>query len=115
MEGYLSYINNIVASVEGDLLQPVFGIALEQRLDEYEIESLSGYRGLGPVRIGNDAFSQILHDGYGSGIIASSQSFFHSRLKHPGDGTLFKRLGRLGEQTKRNSDVEGRSVVVGVE
>src|SRR3546814_6736375 len=51
MEGYLSYINNIVASVEGDLLQPVFGIALEQRLDEYEIESLSGYRGMGPVRI----------------------------------------------------------------
>src|SRR3546814_8490852 len=85
MEGYLSYINNIVASVEGDLLQPVFGIALEQRLDEYEIGSLTGYRGMGPVRIGNDAFSQIQNDGYGSVIMASAQSFFANRLKHPGD------------------------------
>src|SRR3546814_20361275 len=38
------------------------------------------------------------NDGYGSVIMASAQSFFDSRLKHPGDATLFHRLERLGEQ-----------------
>src|SRR3546814_9733634 len=79
MEGYLSYITNIVsanqqATSDGGHLQPVFGIALESRLDESVCESLSGYRGMGPVRIGNSAYTQIQNDGYGSVILASTQS-----------------------------------------
>src|SRR3546814_1294073 len=55
MEGYLTYISNVVsanldATSEGGHLQPVFGISLESRLDESACESLSGYRGMGPVR-----------------------------------------------------------------
>src|SRR3546814_1648732 len=89
MEGYLSYITNIVsanqqATSDGGHLQPVFGIALESRLDESVCESLSGYRGTGPVRIGNSAYTQIQNDGYGSVILASTQSFFDSRLENPG-------------------------------
>jgi len=34
--------------------------------DEQEVDSLPGYRGLGPVRIGNQAYQQVQHDVYGS-------------------------------------------------
>ncbi|WP_422366360.1 glycoside hydrolase family 15 protein [Pelagibius sp.] len=103
MEGYLSYISNIVASNVGanaadGHLQPVFGISREVRLDEEVCDSLSGYRDMGPVRIGNSAYTQIQNDGYGSVILASTQSFFDRRLDHPGDMGLFERLEALGAQ-----------------
>lgn len=103
MEGYLSYISNIVSSNVGanaddGHLQPVFGISQEARLDETVCESLSGYRGMGPVRIGNHAYTQIQNDGYGSVILASTQSFFDRRLDHPGDVSLFEKLERLGHK-----------------
>ena len=106
MEGYLNYISNIVsanvhATADGGHLQPVFGISQETRLDETICESLSGYRGMGPVRLGNSAYTQIQNDGYGSVILASTQSFFDSRLEHPGDVSFFEKLEALGHQAIR--------------
>ena len=98
MEGYLSYISNIVAATEDGYLQPVFGITMESNLDEREVPSLKGYNGMGPVRVGNDAYTQVQNDGYGSVILACAQSFFDRRLTKLGDKTLLKRLERLGEQ-----------------
>ena len=97
MEGYLSYINNIVATAPSDHLQPVFGISQEHKLDEYEVASLDGYRGMGPVRVGNHAYTQVQNDGYGSVILASAQSFFDMRLRRPGTLDQFRRLENLGE------------------
>ncbi len=101
MEEYLSYITNIVATSEDGYLQPVFGITLEKRLDEIEVNSLAGYRGMGPVRLGNDAYKQVQNDGYGAVVLSSAQAFFDRRLEHPGDITLFRRLERLGEQAAK--------------
>lgn len=98
MEGYLSYINNIVATVGDDLLQPVFGITQDHSLDESEISHLPGYRGMGPVRVGNHAYTQVQNDGYGSVILASAQSFFDERLRRPGSVEHFHRLEALGEK-----------------
>ncbi len=103
MEGFLNYISNIVASNVGanaadGHLQPVFGISQLAELDESVCGSLPGYRNMGPVRIGNSAYTQIQNDGYGSVILASTQSFFDRRLDHPGDISLFEKLERLGEQ-----------------
>lgn len=102
MEDYLDYIANIVATnaeaAANGRLQPVFGISLENRLDESECASLPGYRGMGPVRLGNSAYHQIQNDGYGSVILASTQSFFDERLDHPGDAARFEKLEQLGEQ-----------------
>ena len=101
MEGYLSYISNIVAATEDGYLQPVFGITMENDLDEKEVSSLKGYRGMGPVRVGNGAYTQVQNDGYGSVILACAQSFFDLRLTKLGDETLLRRLERLGEQAVR--------------
>ena len=98
MEGYLNYIMNIAAMSEDGYLQPVFGITLSQQLHESEISSLAGYRGMGPVRVGNDAYRQVQNDGYGSVILSCTQTFFDSRLSQKGDETLFRRLEELGRR-----------------
>ena len=106
MEDYLSYISNIVSSnadatSDNGHLQPVFGISLESRLDETICPSLPGYRNMGPVRLGNGAYTQIQNDGYGSVILASTQSFFDCRLEHQGDVSFFEKLETLGRKAVR--------------
>lgn len=98
MEEYLSYIINIVAQAKDGYLQPVYGITLEQNLAESQIDSLTGYRAMGPVQIGNDAWRQVQNDGYGSVVLALSQSFYDHRLTSMGDNALFENLEKLGEQ-----------------
>ncbi|MES1196361.1 MAG: glycoside hydrolase family 15 protein, partial [Steroidobacter sp.] len=83
MEGYLRYISNVFATSRGASLQPVYGISGETELAENIVESLAGYRGMGPVRIGNQAYEQMQHDMYGAVILATTQSFFDERLSTP--------------------------------
>ena len=102
MEDYLRYLNNIISGNEaesaGGHLQPVFGIGLERRLTERIVTSLAGYRGMGPVRAGNQAFEHIQHDVYGNAVLAASQAFFDTRLlARPGPVEL-ERLERVGER-----------------
>ena len=59
---------------------------------------LPGYRGMGPVRVGNDAWRQVQHDVYGSAILAATHVFFDERLTHRGDVALFERLEPLGRR-----------------
>jgi GH15 family glucan-1,4-alpha-glucosidase len=98
MEHYLRYIANIVGSSLDGHLQPVYGIALERRLEETEIATLAGYRGMGPVRIGNQAYTHLQHDVYGNVVLAAAQSFFDRRLLRPGTPQDFERLEQVGEQ-----------------
>ncbi|MGR9045238.1 MAG: glycoside hydrolase family 15 protein [Gammaproteobacteria bacterium] len=104
MENYLSFIINIAASASSSHLQPVYGVALEERLVEREIGTLTGYRGDGPVRAGNQAYDQIQNDIYGSIILAATQIFFDRRLVHPGNHDLFERLELIGKQCIRLYD-----------
>ena len=96
MEEYVRYIFNIAA--QGAELGPVYGITYERELHERTADDLAGYRGMGPVRVGNDAWRQRQNDAYGSVILASSQLFFDRRLAHPGDAQMFSRLEPLGER-----------------
>ena len=104
MERYLGYILNIVADVGDETLKPMYGITGRPVPDEHVAEALPGYRGMGPVRIGNDAYRQVQHDVYGSAILAAPHVFFDHRLVRREDDSLFPRLERLGEQAAKLFD-----------
>jgi GH15 family glucan-1,4-alpha-glucosidase len=101
MERYLGYIINIAAQSDGPQsghLQPVYRINGRPGIDEREIDSLPGYRGMGPVRVGNQAFHQVQNDVYGSAVLAATHAFFDLRLSAIGNKALFEQLEVLGEQ-----------------
>jgi GH15 family glucan-1,4-alpha-glucosidase len=98
MERYLGYIVNLAAGVADRALQPVYRINGDAALVEEIVPSLPGYRGMGPVRNGNDAFRQVQHDVYGSAILAAAHVFFDERLARRGDAMLFARLEVLGRR-----------------
>ena len=98
MEAYLHYIDNIVVRTQGGELQPLYGIAGEAQVEEHFAPALPGYRGMGPVRVGNQAYLQKQHDVYGAVILAAAQSFFDQRLAAPGNEESFRRLERFGER-----------------
>ncbi len=96
MEDFLGYITTVMAREANGSLKPVYGILPAQSLDESDVASLKGYRGMGPVRLGNQAYAQIQNDSYGSVILAAAQMFFDRRLPRQGDAALFERLEKLG-------------------
>jgi GH15 family glucan-1,4-alpha-glucosidase len=98
MENFMRFIVNIVACADNGRLQPVYRINGDTAIEEHIVESLQGYCGMGPVRIGNLAFRQEQHDVYGSAILAATHIFFDKRLSRSGDETLFHHLEILGEK-----------------
>ncbi len=95
MEEYVRYIFNL--AVKGDEMAPVYGIHFQNQLPEREETALAGYRGMGPVRIGNAAWQQQQHDIYGSVVLAATQLFCDRRLARTAGETEFRRLERCGE------------------
>jgi GH15 family glucan-1,4-alpha-glucosidase len=99
MEDYLRYLINVMhtATANGHL-QPVYGIGLESELVERTVDTLPGYRGIGPVRVGNEAWEHIQNDAYGHAVLAATQAFFDRRLLRPASRDDFARLEWVGEQ-----------------
>jgi GH15 family glucan-1,4-alpha-glucosidase len=98
LERYLRYIENIIIDSDPASLQPVYGLSGESRLTERVAAHLAGFDGMGPVRVGNQAWEQVQHDVYGAAILGVSHAFFDHRLETLGDRALLQRLEPLGEQ-----------------
>jgi GH15 family glucan-1,4-alpha-glucosidase len=104
MERYLHYIVNIASGAPEGRLQPVYAVSGRAELAESVIASLPGFRGMGPVRIGNAAYRQVQNDVYGSAVLSATLMFFDERLDRPGGAGLFHRLETLGEWAVRVYD-----------
>jgi len=101
MENYFRYLMDIVADADDGHLQPVFGIGRERQLTENILENFAGYRGMGPVRFGNQAFEHYQHDVYGNVILGAAQIFFDRRIEMKPNMTHFRLLEHAGEQAFR--------------
>jgi GH15 family glucan-1,4-alpha-glucosidase len=98
MERFLDFIINTAAGANGADLQPVYSVTGKAGIVEREAPSLPGYRGMGPVRIGNQAYTQNQHDVYGAAVLAAAHVFFDARLALRSDQALFRQLEQLGDR-----------------
>src|SRR5947207_14821526 len=95
MEEFISFTLGLAANPD-EVLKPVYSVVPIDPMEERVAPNLKGYRGDGPVRIGNAAAEQAQHDTYGSIILAAMPMFFDRRLPRPGDESLFRLLESLG-------------------
>ncbi|MGZ5846634.1 MAG: glycoside hydrolase family 15 protein [Ramlibacter sp.] len=101
MEEYLRWLNNVVVRSRGGHIQPLYGVGQEEQLPEAILEHLPGYRGMGPVRVGNQAAEHFQHDVYGNIILGAAQAFHDHRLLKRAGRTEFASLEAVGEQAFR--------------
>lgn len=104
LESYLEYLRNIVDNAAGGHIQPLYGVGGEQILTEREATGLNGYRGMGPVRVGNQAYDQIQHDAYGQIVLSNAQAFFDHRLFRMAGVSDFEALEPIGERAWERYD-----------
>lgn len=104
MEDYLRWLTNVVAQADGGHVQPLYGIGLEKELTERIVPHWSGYRGMGPVRVGNQACEHFQHDVYGNIVLGAAQAFHDKRLLRPAGRAEFEALQLVGEQALRVFD-----------
>jgi len=104
MENYFGWMMDVVADADNGHVQPVLGIALERDLSERIVDNLAGYRGMGPVRIGNQAHEHLQHDVYGNVVLGAAQAFVDQRMTRRAGLNEFKRLEDIGAQAARLYD-----------
>ncbi len=80
MERFMLFLRNLCGDGATEL-QPVYGIGGETELAEIVLSHLAGFRGDGPVRIGNLAYRQKQNDVYGELILAISRLLLDVRFR----------------------------------
>ena len=98
LENYLAFLRNIVDQAKGGHIQPLYSVMGEAELGEVEAPHLAGYRGMGPVRVGNAAHNQVQHDCYGQIVLPTAQAFYDRRLLRIAGETDFAHLEAVGER-----------------
>ena len=98
LENYLVYLRNVIDTAKGGHVQPLYGVGLEPSLVERFADHLPGYRGMGPVRVGNQAHEHLQHDVYGQIVLSTVQAFFDQRLFRPATVEDFRALEPVGDR-----------------
>lgn len=101
MEEYLRWLMNVVIRSGGGHIQPLYGIGQEEKLPEFILEHLPGYRNMGPVRVGNQAQEHFQYDVYGNIVLGAGQAFHDHRLFRRATRAEFAHLEAVGEQAFR--------------
>jgi GH15 family glucan-1,4-alpha-glucosidase len=104
-ENYLAFLLDRAQSAADARLVPMYAIDGGHIPEERPAECLAGYRGMGPVRIGNKASEQQQNDIYGEAVLTAEPLFARSRARSTGDKALFTRLEPFGHHAVRLHDV----------
>ena len=104
MERYLAFLLGVVDASDDRRLVPIYSIDGGAIPVEHPAECLPGYRGMGPVRVGNKASEQNQNDLYGEAVLTAEALFANNSVTVAGDEKLFARLEPLGEHAVRLYD-----------
>ncbi len=103
IERFVAFVLGVADQTNDSRLVPIYDIDGGPIPLEHFAECLPGYRGMGPVRVGNKASEQAQHDLYGEAVL-SADALFRAQGSGGGDKTLFRRLERFGEHAARLYD-----------
>ena len=86
-----------IADVAGgdEELQVMYGVGGERKLEEFELDHLSGYEGARPVRVGNAAYRQNQHDVWGALL---DSVYIHTRTRDALDERVWPILSKQVER-----------------
>ena len=85
---------------EGGQLQIMYGVDGERNLNEHTLDHLRGFRGVGPVRIGNAAWRQRQLDVYGE--VVGSAYLLRDQLGKKFDDATARLVTALADQAAKN-------------
>jgi GH15 family glucan-1,4-alpha-glucosidase len=97
MENFITYLLDCVLLTDSAAMAPLYPIVPSVSLDEHTAPALTGFRGMGPVRVGNAAHGQRQNDIYGSVILAAAQMFWDRRLPRIANADLYHRIKHIGK------------------
>jgi GH15 family glucan-1,4-alpha-glucosidase len=97
MEHFVRFVLNTVVNETKKEPRPLYPIVSSTDLTEHNAEALAGYRGMGPVRVGNAAAGQVQNDVFGSIILSAAQLFWDSRIELASGRDLYDRLRPIGQ------------------
>jgi GH15 family glucan-1,4-alpha-glucosidase len=102
---YLAFLLARAESTDDARLTTMYSIDGGRIPDEHDAECLGGFRGMGPVRIGNKASEQQQNDVYGEAVLTAEALFANPRADWIGDEALLARLEAFGHHAVRLHDV----------
>lgn len=98
VERYLSFLLGTAGANDDAHLVPIYAVDGKSIPDERIAKCLSGYRGMGPVHVGNKASEQAQHDLYGEAVL-TAESLFLNPASQAAANT--RRPARSGDTTSR--------------
>lgn len=106
-ENFFNYVLRVVP-YKDDEMQVMYGIRGNKKLVELTLDWLSGYKGSGPVRVGNAAHTQRQHDIHGvllNAILKYLEVFKSNDSTTESLWTITRSLARIVMRTWRQPDV----------
>ena len=97
LERYLAFLLGVAEQSEDARLTPIYNLDGGAIPVERVAGCLPGYRGMGPVRVGNKASEQNQNDLYGEAVLTAEALFLRPRGSWPGNQSLLTRLEPFGE------------------
>ncbi|PZR54280.1 glycosyl hydrolase family 15 [Xylanimonas oleitrophica] len=88
-------------------LQIMYGVGGEERLEESELDHLSGYEGARPVRVGNAAYDQRQHDVWGAVL---DSVWLHTKSREQLPESLWPILKRQVEEAAKHWHLPDRGI-----